>query len=347
MGRPHALLRVGVTYEKTLGMRRLTNTPVDLAISKDGDLHILSRSDELTFIRRLSFNDDDLGAFNLVGGGAQVGGTSKVDGHFVWPAALIMDTEENLWVSDEATNKISCITTEGKVLCQWGEFGEADGQLNRPSGLAFDGNGDIYVSDTLNHRIQKFTTDGKFLLNWGTQGVSKGEFDMPWGIALDELGDVYVADWRNDRIQKFSSDGEFIVQIGKSGTEDGELNRPSGVEIDKDGDIYVADWANHRIQLFGPDGHFVEKFIGDATLSKQAKNYMASNVMALRMREMTSIELQKRLRWPVSVRTDTGGRIYMADYGSMRIQVYQKEAYPLGPDEISDAPRSNSLFTQF
>jgi DNA-binding beta-propeller fold protein YncE len=341
------LLRVGVTYQKTLGMRRLTNTPVDLAIGKDGDLHILSRSDELTFIRRLSIDDDDLGAVNLVGGGGQVGGTSQTDGHFVWPASIIMDSAENLWVSDEATCKISNITTEGKVICQWGEQGGADGQLNRPSGIAFDSNGDIYVADTLNHRIQKFTTDGKFLMNWGSHGTGKGDFDMPWGIAVDELDDVYVADWRNDRIQKFSADGKFVMQVGKSGSNDGEFNRPSGVEIDKDGDIYVADWGNHRIQLFGPDGHFVEKFIGDATLSRQAKNYMESNLMALRLREMTSIELQKRLRWPVSVRTDADGRIYMADYGSMRIQIYQKEAYPLGPDEISDAPRSNSLFTQF
>ena len=347
MTRPHALLRVGITYEKTLGMRRLTNTPIDLAIGKDGDLHILSRSDELTFIRRLSFEDDDLGAVNLVGGGGQVGGTSKTDGHFVWPAALLMDGDENLWLSDEGTCQISNITVEGKVICQWGVHGSADGEMNRPSGIAFDSNGDIFVADTLNHRIQKFKTDGTFLMNFGSYGSEKGEFDMPWGIAIDELDDIYVADWRNDRVQKFSADGEFLFQIGTSGCEDGEFNRPSGIEIDKDGDIYVADWANHRIQLFGPDGHFVEKFIGDATLSRQAKNYMESNVMALRMREMTSIELQKRLRWPVSVRTDMDGRIYMADYGSMRIQVYQKEAYPLGPNEIADAPRSNSLFTQF
>ena len=192
MTRPHALLRVGVTYEKTLGMRRLTNTPVDLAIGKDGDLHILSRSDELTFIRRLSYNDDDLGAVNLVGGGGQVGGTSKTDGHFVWPAALLMDGDETLWISDEATCKISNITTEGKVICQWGEQGDAHGQLNRPSGIAFDSNDDIFIADTLNHRIQKFTRDGSFISTFGSHGTEKGEFDMPWGIAIDELDDIYV-----------------------------------------------------------------------------------------------------------------------------------------------------------
>ena len=43
MGRPYALLRVGFSYDKTLGMRRLTNTPVDLAVDSSGDLFILCR----------------------------------------------------------------------------------------------------------------------------------------------------------------------------------------------------------------------------------------------------------------------------------------------------------------
>ena len=121
---------------------------------------------------------------------------------------------------------------------------------------------------------------------------------MPWGICVDELGDVYVADWRNDRVQKFTADGEFIFSIGRSGDGEGEFNRPSGVTVDDHGDIYVADWANNRVQLFRPDGVFVELFRGDATLSKQALHYMRSNIKALRLREMASIEPQKRIRWP-------------------------------------------------
>jgi streptogramin lyase len=169
---------------------------------------------------------------------------------------------------------------------------------------------------------------------------------MPWGIHVDELGEVYVADWRNDRIQKFTAEGEFVFKIGESGDGEGEFNRPSGVAVDGDGDIYVADWANDRVQLFRADGVFVELFRGDATLSKQAHHYMKSNVKALRLREMASLELQKRVRWPVSVRVD-GHSMYIADYGSDRVQVYQKEAYALEPHEISEVQRSPTLYTQF
>lgn len=347
MGRPYALLRIGFPYEKTLGMRRLTNTPVDLAVGSDGHLHILCRGEGVTFVRRLTMDDEDMGSFNLRGGGAQIGGTSTVSVEFIWPACLVMDADENLWFADEGTNKITALTKQGEVVSHWGESGDGKGQLNRPACLAFDPEGNVYVSDTMNHRVQKFTKDGKLLMKWGGFGCKPGEFNMPWGVAVDELGDVYVADWRNDRVQKFTSDGEFVFEFGRSGCEDGSFNRPSGVCVDGDGDIYVADWGNHRVQLFGSDGRFVEKFVGDATMSLQARNYMMTNLMALRLREMTAIEPQKRLRWPVSVRVDGKGRMYVPDYGSHRVQIYQKEVCPLGPGEIAPPLRNPTLYTQF
>ncbi len=345
-GRPYALLRVGFSYDRTLGMRRLTNTPVDLAIGREGDLNILCRGG-VSFIRRLSQDDEDLGAINLAAGGAaQIGGTHSVNSNFVWPISMAMDSEENLWISDEGTNKITIIDKRGEIQAQWGESGDGDGQLNRQSGIALDADENVYVADTQNHRIQKFTRDGEPLLRFGCYGKGEGEFDMPWGVHVDELGDVYVADWRNDRIQKFTAEGEFLMEFGGSGTGEGEFDRPSGVTVDEDGDIYVADWANSRVQLFRHDGVFVEMFRGDATLSKQALHYMRSNIKALRLREMASIEPQKRIRWPVSVRVD-GKSMYIPDYGSNRIQIYRKEAYPLEPHEISEPQRSPTLYTQF
>ena len=347
MGRPYALLRIGFSYDRTLGMRRLTNTPVDLAIGTDGILNILCRGQGGSFVRRLSLDDEDLGAFNLTGGGAQVGGSAAVNGNFLWPASMAIDGEGSLVVSDEGTHKISVIDKDRDIVAQWGEFGLVDGQLRRPSGIALDPDENVYVADAYNHRVQRFTKEGKFILSFGRHGLAKGEFNMPWGVAVDELGEVYVADWRNDRVQKFTPGGEFLLCLGESGAGDGQFNRPSGVEVDKDGDIYVADWGNHRVQLFSSEGRFVEKFIGDATLSKQARNYMMTNLKAMRLREMTSLEPQKRLRWPVSVRADNQGRMYALDYGSHRVQVYQKEALPLEPHEIADVPRSPSLYTQF
>src|SRR5438067_6955424 len=61
MGRPYGLLRVGFPYLKTVGMRRVTNFPVDVAIGKDGRLYVLCRSAGAAQISRLTLDDEDLG----------------------------------------------------------------------------------------------------------------------------------------------------------------------------------------------------------------------------------------------------------------------------------------------
>ena len=68
---------------------------------------------------------------------------------------------------------------------------------------------------------------------------------------------------------------------------------------------------------------------------------MVTQVTALRLREMASIEQQKRLRDPIAVFTDNEGYMYVTDYGSHRIQIYKKEAHALEPFEISDPLRQS------
>jgi len=338
VSRPYALLRAGFPYIKSIGIRRVTSGPVDLVIGKEGRVYVLCRAapPELgTYIRRCSWEDEDLGT---------ISGLGTVEGELLWPTALIADLEENLYVSDEGCHRISSFSSEGQFLGCWGKHGDRDGEFNRPSGIAFDLEENIYVVDSLNHRIQKFTKDGKFMMKWGVFGTGDGELNMPWGITVDELGYVYVVDWRNDRVQKFTKDGEYVFKLGTSGPGDGAFNRPTGVSVDRDGDIYVADWGNNRVQLFNSEGRYVEKFIGDATLSKSACELVRANQTVLRLREMACLEPQKRLRGPLSVKVDDDGRMYIADYGSHRIQVYQKEAYPLEPHEIAP-PMSPSLMT--
>ena len=336
MGRPHALLRAGFPYLKTLGMRRGTSNPVDVAVGGEGRLYILCRSGVQTEIRRHTFEDDNMGS---------ISGPGTEEGKLEWPAALAVDSEENLYVSDEAHHRVSIFSHEGEFLGSWGKHGDGDGQLNRPSGIDFDSDENIYVSDTLNHRIQKFTKDGEFLTRWGSYGDGDGELNMPWGLTVDELDYVYVADWRNDRVQKFTADGESVFKFGRSGSEDGEFNRPSGVAVDSDGDIYVADWGNNRVQLFNSEGRYVQKFTGDATLSKSARTYVLANAVTLRLRETSYLEPQKLLRGPASVTVDGQGHLYISDYGSHRVQIYQKESYPLEPSQIAPVPRSPTLNT--
>ena len=253
MGRPFGLLRAGFPFHKTLGMRRLTNFPIDLAIGQEDRLYILCRSEGTALIRRYSTEDKDLGNFGSYG---------SDPGQMTWPVTILADGDENLYLTDESLHRVTILDKEGELLDSWGEEGSGAGQLNGPTGMDFDAEGNLYVVDTLNHRVQKFTREGGFLGQWGSYGCGEGEFNMPWGIAVDEVGDVYVADWRNDRVQKFSADGGFLMAFGASGCGDGEFNRPSGVDVDLHGDIYVVDRGNNRVQLFNEEGRYVQQFVG-------------------------------------------------------------------------------------
>jgi DNA-binding beta-propeller fold protein YncE len=325
MGRPYALLRAGFPYNKTIGMRRTTNFPMDFSRSSDGTCLILSRGENATQIRKLSWDDDNLGAISSLG---------MDEGKLYWPASMVIDDDDVIYVSDEATHRISKFDMEGEYVGCWGEQGRAEGMLDRPAGLALDADQNMYVADGLNHRVQLFTREGEFIRSFGEHGSAPGQFDMPWGVTVDEEGYVYVADWRNDRVAKLTPEGDPVMCIGRSGTEDGLLSRPAGVAVDAHGDIYVADWGNNRVQLFDQTGRYVEKFIGDATLSKSGISYMMTNAKPMRLREMARLEEQKRFGSPTSVHVDAEFHMFVTDYARYRVQIYKKEAYPLNEGEI-------------
>ena len=160
---------------------------------------------------------------------------------------------------------------------------------------------------------------------------------------------IYVSDWRNDRLQKFDGDGNHIWTIGSSGDELGQFNRPAGVSVDRHGDVYVADRGNHRVQQFDVTGRYVDRFIGEAVLSKSGRIYILSSTTVLRNRESAELEVTRRLRGPTAVRFHNdpkrGDLMYISDFGCHRIQVFRKEAYELTPEQIAPIPTAPTLYT--
>lgn len=359
MSRPYALIRAGFPYVKSLGAFRKVMFPVDVAFGSEGRIYVLCPSaggpshssvhytkgtkGNAGPITMLNFDDEDLSSFDLPEGG-HVREFPVKPGQVMEPTQLVLDSDENVYVSDQATHRITVFNRDGELLGIWGEYGTEKGQLNRPAGMAFDADENLFVVDTMNHRVQKFTKDGVLVMGWGSHGDDDGQFDMPWGIHIDELGDVYVGDWRNDRVQKFTAEGEFIFKIGESGTENGQMRRPAGVAVDKHGDIYVCDWGNNRVLLFDQEGLFIQKFIGDATLSKSTLERMFTRTGRYhRIRQMGSIDDEKYFVQPRSVRVDEQGYMFVCDYECYRIQVYQKQAYPLTEEQVIPPLRAPTL----
>jgi len=341
MARPYGLLRAGYPYLKTLGMRRITNFPADVAFGRDGTVYVLLRSNGVALIRVWSIDDAEQLSAELV----QIGSYGTDDGQFQWPVQVVCNEDGDLFVSDEATHRITRFKEDGEFVAKWGAEGSGPGELKGPTGIAFDPDGNLVVVDSQNHRVQRFTTNGEYLGGFGSQGSEPGQFDLPMGVHVDELGFIYVADWRNNRVQKLSANGDPVMVIGQEGSEDGEFKRPMGVAVDGHGDIYVCDWGNDRVQLFNQEGHYIWKFLGDASLSRSARTYMMTNAMPNRMREMGKLEEEKYLRRPRSVRVDKEFRLFIPDYKSFRVQVYIKDAIPLDEDKMTAPMRNPSLAT--
>jgi DNA-binding beta-propeller fold protein YncE len=331
-----------IRYVKTIGMvnngyngRGFAN-PYDLAVSQDGRIFVLNRCDPTRAaairVGICTLDEEYLGEFG--------NGFGSGDGQFTWPVAMAFDSQEHLYITDEHNHRISIFATSGTFLGQWGTLGGAAGELDGPAGIAIDAEDHVYVVDQHNHRMQKFTTDGRYLLQWGKVGTHDGQFNLPWGVAVDAQGAVYVADWRNDRIQKFTPDGQFVARFGESGPGEGQFNRPSSVAVDSEGYMYVADWGNERIQVLGPDGSFQLQLRGQATLSKWAEEFFASNPDEWQTRAVSNLipNLPPHLNtpyhissqtepyfWgPVSVKLDRENRLYVTETNRHRVQIYQK-----------------------
>ena len=326
-------------YSHTIGLSTMEGRgfyyPVDTARGKDGRLYTANRSLEgdNRGIRITMFDLDSeyLGTFGHYG---------EEDGQLVWPTAVAVDSEGQVFVSDEYLHRITGFDASGGFIDRWGVHGSEPGQLDGPAGLAFDSEDNLYVSDHQNDRVQKFTRDGQYLSGFGSTGSGNGQFDLPWGLTLAPDGDVFVADWRNGRIQRFSADGEFQAAYGSSGRGDGQFHRPASVAVDGDGYVYVADWGNERVQVLDPDGGFVTKLRGQATHSRWAEDFLRINVEEAEARAKADLEPDidffvddpheesshiEKLFWaPTSVMLDDEGRLYVTESNRHRIQIYRR-----------------------
>lgn len=307
--------------------------PTGMTVRGDGRIFVASRSNtvarEIVGIQMVTREHGFLG---------QIGGHGHDAGQMIGPTDLALDSEDNLYLTDEVLNRVTVYGRDGDLVCTWGRKGDGDGEFDGPSGIALDGDDNVLLVDHRNHRVQKYRRDGEFVEQWGSFGNGAGEFDLPWGITLDSSGNVWVADWRNDRVQSFSADGEFMGSYGSSGSGDGEFHRPSGLSVDSDGNIYVADWGNQRVQVLNSEGRFLLKLRGQATLSLWSREYFDSQADEKAARatfaEYFDVdtddphEVSARIEpyfWdPVAVSLDGNGGVYVLETCRHRFQIYER-----------------------
>ena len=110
--------------------------PTAMVPRGDGRIFVASRSNNtartIVGIQAVTRRHDFFG---------QIGGYGSDPGQMIWPSALALDSEDNLYLADDFLNRITVYDGEGEVVSTWGVKGSGDGQIDGPSGLLFDRRG--------------------------------------------------------------------------------------------------------------------------------------------------------------------------------------------------------------
>jgi len=144
------------------------------------------------------------------------------------------------------------------------------------------------------------------------KSFAAGVFVFPHGIHVDRDGNVWVTDARGregkgHQVFKFSPDGKLLMTLGKAGvTGDGPdvFNQPSDVAVAANGDVFVADGhdenSNARIVKLTKDGRFIKAWGKRGTAPGEFDT-------------------------PHALAFDSRGRLFVADRGNNRIQIFDQD----------------------
>ncbi len=165
-----------------------------------------------------------------------------------------------------------------------------------------------------------------------------GMFVLPHGIHVDADGNVWITDsmgneagTKGHRVIKFSPEGEVLLtlgQAGRPGSEPGLLNEPCDVITAPNGDIFVSDGhsgqnpnppegATGRIVKFSADGEYTMEW---GTVGSGLGQFRTPHALAF----------------------DSRGRLFVADRGNHRIQIFDQAGNHL--DTFLQFGRISGLF---
>ncbi|MCR9233565.1 MAG: hypothetical protein NXI29_21410 [bacterium] len=197
-------------------------------------------------------------------------------GEFHFPIDIVINTQDEIFVTDHLNDRVQKFDRTGKLLAQFPV-------LPNPGGLAFDKQGNLVISHIvasgsskhkIGDRISIYSPQGKLIRQWGKPGKGPGEFNCPGGIAVAVNGRIYVADQSNHRVQVFDPTGQFLFEWGKYGSQPGEfggkanpnsrVGGPQFLAFDSEGNLWTTEGANCRVQQFTAEGKLLQHWGTDA-----------------------------------------------------------------------------------
>ena len=167
-----------------------------------------------------------------------------INGLMVQPFGLAMDGAGNLYVTDNAHNRVATVPVGGGAATAIIPVASGKG-LNGPTGITIDGSGNIFIADTGNNRIVKLPSGGGSAIAI-TPSVNGIGLNAPQSVATDISGNLYIADTSNNRVVEVPSGGGVAVAIAPI-VNGIALSSPLSVVVDGGGNLFISDNGNTRV----------------------------------------------------------------------------------------------------
>lgn len=242
------------------------------------------------------------------------------------PAGVTGTPADN--VKDPALNNLP--NPNPKVITDWGRlpagrvWGSSAGIAIGPDGhvWAYDRCGNVSLGggcDTnLVDPIVKYDRNtGELLTSFGA-----GVFVTPHGLHVDRAGNVWVTDFsankegtKGHQVIKFSPEGKVLMRLGTAGAPGSgsdRFNQPCDVITAPNGDIFIADGHSGQNAAAAPPGSTgrIMKFTSGGKFIKQWGRIGNG---------------PGEFRTPHALAFDSRGRLYVADRGNHRIQIFDQD----------------------
>ncbi|HAG71063.1 MAG TPA: hypothetical protein DCL66_02565 [Gammaproteobacteria bacterium] len=165
---------------------------------------------------------------------------------------------------------------------------------------------------------------GAVLANFGG-----GLMVTPHGIHADAEGNVWVTDFagneagtKGHQVHKFSSSGELLMSLGtpgQAGSGPNQFNQPNDVITAPDGSIFVSDGHNGQ-------GMTSDDAMAEGRASGATARIIKFSADGTRLKEWGQIGvLHGEFRTPHAMEFDSQGRLWVADRGNHRLEIFDQE----------------------
>src|SRR5262245_31034461 len=185
---------------------------------------------------------------------------------FVFAHVVRVDSQDNIWVVDEAANLVMKFDPNGRILMTIGRKPESINVRNYeppapPAGAARAGGPAGGREGGAGAAAGRGGQPAAAPPVVGA-GVAGESFNRPTDVGWDQQGNIFVSDgYGNSRVAKYDKNGVFLKMAGHRGTGPLEFNTPHGLAVDAQGNVYIADRANNRIQVLDNELNFKAQYL--------------------------------------------------------------------------------------